>query len=396
MVQRSIRQWPRTDARQGAAARVRVRAGRPGADAGHGPAGAGSTAPEPAAPRPAPPEPDGPEGVVPAWFMDAVFGSLAGAGQRRCARLYLEGLLGSCERKTVRSMTSCTSDLHAVQRFLNQSPWDWQPVREALSDVVEQWTEPKAFVVDLAVIPRYGDRIVGVHRRSDPAGGSVNCQIALGASCAGRDRTVPVDWYLYLNRAWGEDEEHRRRGRIPAGARQRPVEELALRLADKVSGRGRTGGVPVVLDLRGAGNTERAAAGLLERGTGFLLSLGAADRLRPGALRPPSRGPLVTVASPASLGLPGAGRRRFSFLVEWSPARDRPRKVWLTNLLDGTSDDFLALLRYRAASGTALAALREDYGMGDFTGRSFSGWHHHMTLLSAAYALSTLELAGPV
>ncbi len=33
--------------------------------------------------------------------------------------------------------------------------------------------------------------------------------------------------------------------------------------------------------------------------------------------------------------------------------------------------------------------------MQDFEGRSFVGWHHHMTLVSAAYAYDSLGVAYP-
>ncbi|MEU7296384.1 transposase [Streptomyces exfoliatus] len=330
---------------------------------------------------------------VPAWFVNTVFGNLPRSDQRRCAKSYLRALLTSPGRKTVRAMAGSTTDLQALQQFVNQSPWDWRPARRALTRLAAEWMNPRATVLELALVPKYGEQIVGVHRRPTPTGGSVNCQVALGMFLTEQDRSLPVDWQLYLNRAWGEDEQHRRRARIPADVRRRPLEDLALDLLDRAPEprRGRT--PPVILDLRGTGDTARAAAGLMERGTGFLLSLGAEEQRRANVLKPPVRGPLVTLASPARLDLRGAaGAGRFRLLAEWSPARDRPRKVWLTNLLDGASNDLLALLRLKGTSGAALKAVDEDYGMGDFTGRSYPGWHHHMTLVSAAYAVDTLEL----
>jgi SRSO17 transposase len=29
--------------------------------------------------------------------------------------------------------------------------------------------------------------------------------------------------------------------------------------------------------------------------------------------------------------------------------------------------------------------MHEEFGLGDFEGRSFRGWHHHVTLASAAF-----------
>ncbi|WP_328485076.1 IS701 family transposase [Streptomyces zaomyceticus] len=332
-------------------------------------------------------------GLVPPWFTQTVFATLPRSDQRRCATAYLRALLTSPGRKTVRAMTNSTTDLQALQQFVNASPWDWQPPRQALGRLAAQRMNLRATVVELALVPKYGEQIVGVHRRPTPTGGSVNCQVALGTFLTERGRSLPVDWRLYLNRAWGEDEAHRRRARVPDTVRRRPLEDLALELLDHAP-RPRPGRTrPVILDLRGNADTRRAAAGLLERGTDFLLSLGPGERSRANVLKPPARGPLVTLASPARLDLPGHGPGRFRLLAQWSPARDRPRQVWLTNLLDGSANDFLALLRLRNTAGEALTAISEDYGMADFTGRSFPGWNHHMTLVSAAYALDTLQLA---
>ncbi|GGY82941.1 hypothetical protein GCM10010363_74470 [Streptomyces omiyaensis] len=337
--------------------------------------------------------PGGGDDLVPAWFVDAVFGHLPRSDQRRCAGAYLRALLTSPGRKTVRAMADTTTDLQALQQFVNQSPWDWRPARRALARLATEWITPRATVLELALVPKYGERIVGVHRRPTSTGGSVNCQLALGMFLTERDRSLPVDWRLYLNRAWGEDEEHRRRARVPAGVGRRPLEQLALDLLDDAPAPWRSRTTPVVLDLRGTGSPLRAAAGLAARGTGFLLSLGAEEQRRAQVLKPPVRGPLVTLTSAARLDPPGGGAGRFRLLAEWSPARDRPRKVWLTNLTGAGSGDFLALLRLRAVSGEALKAVDEHYGMGDFTGRSYPGWHHHQTLVSAAYALSRLDPA---
>ncbi|MFE3074343.1 transposase [Streptomyces sp. NPDC059247] len=329
---------------------------------------------------------------VPAWFVDTVFASLPRSDQRRCATAYLRALLTSPGRKTVRAMTNCAADLQAFQQFVNHSPWHWQPSRRALGRLAAQRMNLRATVLELALVPKYGEQIVGVHRRPTPTGGSVNCQVSLGLFLTERGRSLPVDWRLYLNRAWGEDAEHRRRGRVPDEVRRHPVEELAFQLLDEAPQTPRGGTRPVILDLRGAGDTCRTAAGLLDRGADFLLSLGETERLRAHVLKPPVRAPLVTLASPARLDLRGYGTGRFRLLAEWSPARDRPRRVWLTNMLDGASSDFLALLRLRATTAEALTAVTDDYGMADFTGRSFPGWNHHMTLVSAAYAVDTLEL----
>ncbi|MFJ3960437.1 hypothetical protein [Streptomyces sp. NPDC090036] len=59
--------------------------------------------------------------------------------------------------------------------------------------------------------------------------------------------------------------------------------------------------------------------------------------------------------------------------------------VWLTNMNRHRMDDLLHLVR-GGRSTAVLGSLADDFGLLDFEGRSFPGWHHHMTLMSAAYA----------
>jgi SRSO17 transposase len=39
--------------------------------------------------------------------------------------------------------------------------------------------------------------------------------------------------------------------------------------------------------------------------------------------------------------------------------------------------------------------LKDALGLDHFEGRSFKGWHHHVTLVSAAHAFVTLERLDP-
>lgn len=334
---------------------------------------------------------DAPGRPLPQWFMDDIFGELSRPEQRRAAEAYVRALLRSPGRKTLRGMASSTAELHSLRQFVNQSPWDWMPARRALALQTREWLAPQATVIDLTMIQKHGDRIVGVHRRPLPAGGSANCQLALGVFLAAGEWSVPVHWKLYLNRAWGEDPEHRERARVPSDVRHRPLEHLVPQALDDISTSRSDRRLPVVVDLRGAGDPARTATALAARGTGFLLSAGTSIRIPADAIGRPAPGsPGISLSYPIRLGLPGPGTGRYRVLAEWSPARDRPRKLWLTNL-DRGPGELLALLRLGGRSRAVLDELADDYGLRDFSGRSYPGWHHHMTLVSAAYALSRLE-----
>ncbi len=63
-----------------------------------------------------------------------------------------------------------------------------------------------------------------------------------------------------------------------------------------------------------------------------------------------------------------------------------PRRYWLTDLAED-APGVLALLDAASATRSTVDRLGSDFGLLDFSGRSYTGWHHHMTLVSAAYAL---------
>lgn len=56
----------------------------------------------------------------------------------------------------------------------------------------------------------------------------------------------------------------------------------------------------------------------------------------------------------------------------------------------------LRIAKLAGRAGQAQAGTGEDVGLKDFEGRSFRGWHRHITLASAAHAATALaELAVP-
>lgn len=64
--------------------------------------------------------------------------------------------------------------------------------------------------------------------------------------------------------------------------------------------------------------------------------------------------------------------------------------LWLTNL---TGLSVPALLRLTQLSGVVVRdgeTIAERVGMRDFAGRSFSGWHRHITLASVAHFATLL------
>ena len=79
-------------------------------------------------------------------------------------------------------------------------------------------------------------------------------------------------------------------------------------------------------------------------------------------------------------------------LCEWPGGKDEPTKYWLSNLPPDTPLKKLvklAKLRWRIEHD--YRELKDALGLDHFEGRTYRGWHHHVTLVSIAHAFLTLE-----
>ncbi|MER6257957.1 transposase [Streptomyces sp. NPDC001584] len=366
-------------------------------------------------------------------FTERLFGHLPRADQRRWARVYLQGLLTTPGKKSVRrlaaSVTESPTASQSLQQFINASPWDWNPARTELLRWVEERHPVQAWTIGQVCFPKRGEHSVGVHRRFDPvAGRIVNCQLGFCLFLSLDGMSVPVDWRLALPEAWVADPVLRRRARISPEAVHQSPEALVLELVDSIAARTSSAHPPVVADLSRLGGAAGALIGVLgRRGYDFLVSVPPTLTVRAAALThgvdpartPPGRGGttagdfarLGNTSHPYTAPLVGpdarprwqrihsalvrvpegepAGRgaqQIYRLFGERPPGRRGGGPVWLTNMNRHRMDDLLLLVRRSAGSTAVLGSLADEFGLLDFEGRSFPGWHHHMTLMSAAYA----------
>jgi len=79
-------------------------------------------------------------------------------------------------------------------------------------------------------------------------------------------------------------------------------------------------------------------------------------------------------------------------LVEWPEDAAEPTKYWLATLPHRTS--FVHLVRVAKARWRVeqdYQQLKEELGLDHFEGRSWPGWHHHVTLIMVAYGFLVRE-----
>ncbi|MFD7326565.1 IS701 family transposase [Streptomyces sp. NPDC059875] len=347
--------------------------------------------------------------------------------QRLKAEQYLRGLLTAQGRKSIRNIAAQIGGPAAEQslhHFISSSTWDWRPMRAALAGFLEQNSCPQAWVVRSMPIPKAGEHSVGVDRRFDPERGQVfRGQQAFGVWFAAEELSVPVNWRLFLPDPWVKDRTRRDRAEVPEGAGEETMEECAVAAALDTARWQDVTRKPVLLDIRGgagrAALNRLAGAGVpVVARIGATCRLAVADRALPGfgagplpaqqileslkGLRRPvgwldtatgsrtSRTSLATVVRVALPAPAGERMRPLLLLGEWDDARRPPSRLWITDLTGSTVGSLLRLTKLAGRVERDFTQVGEGAGLRDFVGRSFRGWHRHITLASAAHAATVL------
>ena len=380
-------------------------------------------------------------------FATEMFGSLARSDQRRWGEVYLRGLMLDGRRKSIEPMAARLSDgdEQCLQQFLNQSPWTWEPVRKQLAARMSAEITPLAWIVDDTGFPKAGRYSVGVARQYSGTLGKIgNCQVGVSISTASETASCPLTWRLFLPAAWDGDAERRAKAHLPPEEHHRPKWELALEMLDELGDWGLEA-PPVVADA-GYGEISAFREALDERGLFYVVEVKAttsaygpqvmaerppwrgsgrrpAARYReaPSSLcalalasgfaqtseitwREGSRGPmsarfLALRVRPANIGLRRAHKEDLPLawlLCEWPNGEEKPSKYWLSNLPEETElPDIVRLAKLRWRIEQDYRELKDALGLDHFEGRSFRGWHHHVTLVSIAHAFLTLERLDP-
>ena len=377
-------------------------------------------------------------------FAAEMFEPMERSDQRRWGEVYLRGLMLEGKRKSIEPMADRLSDgdEQCLQQFVNQSPWDWVAVRERLAQRMQEAIEPEAWIVDDTGFPKFGRWSVGVTRQYCGALGKVsNCQVGVSINAATDEASCPLDWRLFIPEEWDCDAERRAKARVPDDVHHEPKWRLALSMIDDLRSWGLS--PPVILADAGYGEITEFRSGLEESELSYVVQVQGAtsafcEQERPevsayaGTGRPPQSRYRGKPSSLKALALAAGARRarqvswregtrgklRSRFLalrvrpanvklrraaaagelpvrwliVEWPPGASEPVKYWLSNLPADTPLKrlvHLAKLRWRIEHD--YRELKDALGLDHFEGRSYRGWHHHTTLVSAAHAFLTLE-----
>lgn len=354
--------------------------------------------------------------------------SLPRSDQRRWGEIYVRGLVTVPGRKSIRRIAEHVVGQRVdqgLQQFVNQSPWCSARVRCDVARGLADAFRPRAWVVEELVFPKNGASSCGVARQfARSAGRIMNCQLGLGVFLAGDGVAGAVNWRLVLPDRWGDDPGLRAGAHIPVEEGPRSRWDYALDCLDEMTAGWRLTPAPVVVDARHDLAVGPLLRGMEDRGLHYLvrLSAGAAVSTDPATGRVLDAGTVVrhlgrtgsglTLTSRdaggsygatsrfavESLVVPTALRRRTCrLLVEWAGRDQHVSGIWLTNLTAVRIPELIGLTRVPQRMAPDVASLYDDLGLGHFEGRSFRGWHHHVTLVSLAQAYGLLcRLRTPV
>ena len=383
-------------------------------------------------------------------FLADLTTSLGRSERHHWAKVYLQGLLMEGGRKSIEPLAGriAGADVQSLRQFVGQSPWAVEQIQQKLAEkVVDLLAEPEVWMIDETSFPKAGDASVGVARQYCGALGKIaNGQVAVSLHWSTCEASCPLGWRLYLPQSWLETSARRAEGKIPDEIVYRSKNQLALDLVDQVL-KWDVPRLPVVADSA-YGNDHDFRAGLRARGLQYAVAGEPTTKVwtsdpaqTPVAASKPTGRPrqypalkdLPEVKSLAEVakdlpnqawhdivwrqGTKGPMRSRFAqvkvwaahgwkrqehpqrvmewLLIEWPEEAAAPTDYWLAQL-GGQSLGLRRLVKIARARWRVemdYRELKEELGLDHYEGRHWLGWHHHVTLVSMAFAFLRSEQA---
>lgn len=379
-------------------------------------------------------------------FLDYITDGMGRPERREAMSLYLTGLLLSGGRKTAvgmgRRLAKCDSELESMRQRLQQcvsiSKWADEEVRRRLALLFEKQLKPEAFIVDDTGFPKKGKLSVGVKRQySGTLGRTDNCQVAPSLHVANNDSSGCIGMRLYLPQEWASDPERRKTAGVPDDVEFRKKWEIAVELLDDAL---RWGLPPrVLLADSGFGDVPDFRDALDERLCPYVVGIGGEHSTWPPGSRPRKPKHSGTAGRPrtryvdgdrrpvaisevgkkldyrkvtvvASNGKKKSGRFAFTrvhlaeghtkgrapseelwLICEWRAAR-REHRYYVSNLPPTTSKrELVRLIKLRWRIERDYQEMKQEIGLDHFEGRTWRGFHHHVTLCTVAHGFLAIQ-----
>jgi len=375
-----------------------------------------------------------------ACWLEPFLTRLGHKARRRMCPLYIEGLIGPGERKSVQPMAArlAAGEYDQLHHFVASGAWDEVPLEAELLVQADRLVggQDAMLVLDDTALPKKGSHSVGVAAQYASAlGKTANCQTLVSTTLARGEVPVMVGLRLFLPESWTIDPVRMARAQVPPERQAfRSKPEIAIGEVDRVRAAGVRFGC--VLADAGYGMSALFRHALSERGLHWAVgiprhqkvypanvalifplagrgrprqrhipdskSIAAEDMLADAAWRTVTwrrgtKGRLsarfaavrVRVADGPTQRIRDMGNQHMPGDEAWLIGERRAsgeRKYYLSNLPTDTPIKALAsTIKARWICEQAHQQLKEELGLDHFEGRSWHGLHRHALMTMIAY-----------
>lgn len=376
-------------------------------------------------------------------------GTAVGRTERReSLKSYCQGLMLPLKRKSVEPLAASIDPLHvsslhqSLNHFVAQSPWSDTAVLERVND----WVLPRMnlagkspvfWIADDTGMPKQGTHSVGVARQyCGQLGKTDNCQVAVSLSIATEAASLPIKYRLYLPESWASDMSRRKGAGVPDDIVFATKPEISLAQMTAAKAAGIHG--DIALADAGYGDDTGYRDGITALGMRYAVGIKTGTkvwtsgseplpakawsgqgrkptRLRRGPDNQPISVKTLALSLPASAwrkttwreGTNTALSSRFAavrvraahgdihateqraeewLLIEWPKGEAEPIKYFMSTLpADTTRKELVNVVKMRWRIERDYQELKQEFGLDNFEGRNWRGFHHHATLCIAAY-----------
>jgi len=382
-------------------------------------------------------------------YLDHVSGGLGRSERKVCLKDYCAGLMLPLKRKSIEPLAAAIDPVHvparhqSLQHFVADSPWS----DESVLGRVRGWVLPKMrtererrvfLIADDTGMPKAGTHSVGVARQyCGQLGKTDNCQVAVSLSIATPEASLPIKYRLYLPDTWTDDPTRCEAAGVPDDVVFMTKPQISLAQITQAKEAGLPGDI-VAADAGYGDDTDYrdgiTGLGLLyvlgikpgttvwAQGTGPLPPKPWAGRgKKPTRLRRDEAHQPVSVKEVA-MSLPASAYRKLTWregtntklssrfaairvraahrdyqldiprdeewlLIEWPKGEAAPTKYFLSTLpADISHKELVDAVKSRWRIERDYQELKQEFGLDNFEGRNWRGFHHHATLCIAAYA----------
>lgn len=357
--------------------------------------------------------------------------------KRESFAMYAFGLLGDGERKSAEpiaaracgDVTRANAVHHKMLHFVGQAAWDDRAVRRVAARyaiAAMNSREPvTTWVIDDTGFLKQGHESVGVQRQYTGSAGKItNCQIGVSLSVASRSEHLPIDFELYLPTIWTDDAVKRAKARIPATVQFQTKIDLALGMIERAAQEGFPGEILLADSAYGESHAFRETVRLL--GLDYAVgvhaptkvwcldaqeqcegeAIGAQDlgvkigasAFRRVTWREGTNGELSSrfcfrrVKAAQNDGIDVGQREPVWLMIEWPDGEERPTKFTLTTLPRRMGkNEIVRIVKERWRTERVYEELKGELGLDHYEGRSFVGWHHHVSVALCCFAFVVAE-----